>query len=73
MISYKPFLKLLIDRDISKTTVMRELNISSSTMAKLSKNEPVSMNIVDKLCEYLSCQPGELIEYIPNKNHSEDD
>ena len=36
-------------------------------MAKLNTNEYVSLEIIDKLCAALNCQPGELLEYIPEK------
>lgn len=60
MISYKPLFKLLIDKGIKKT----ELPLSSPTIAKLSKNEYVALEIIDKLCEHLDCQPGDIIEYV---------
>lgn len=60
MISYKPLLKLLIDKNMKKT----ELPLSLPTVAKLSKNEYVSLEVIDKLCEHLNCQPGDLIEYV---------
>lgn len=69
MISYKPFLKLLIDRDIKKQDIMKKANISSATMAKLGKDGPVSLDIIDRLCSALSCQPGDLLEYIPDPSN----
>ncbi|WP_094604957.1 hypothetical protein SPSIL_017190 [Sporomusa silvacetica DSM 10669] len=67
MISYKPFLKLLIDRNLKKQDVMRLTGISKATMAKLSTNEYVSLEVIDKLCTALNCQPGDLLEYVPNE------
>ena len=67
MISYKPFLKLLIDRKLKKQDVMQVAGISKATMAKMSTTEYVSLEVIDKLCAALNCQPGELIEYIPAK------
>lgn len=64
MISYKPFLKLLIDRDMKKQDVIQLTGISKATMAKLNTNEYVSLEVIDKLCAALSCQPGDLLEYI---------
>lgn len=64
MISYKPFQKLLIDRDIKKQDLMKEANISSATMAKLNTNQYISLEIIDKLCKTLGVQPGDLVEYI---------
>lgn len=64
MISYKPFQKLLIDKEIKKRDLMKRVGISSSTMAKLNTNEYVSLEVIDKLCTALDCQPGDLLEYI---------
>ncbi|ANP83885.1 XRE family transcriptional regulator [Bacillus sp. B25(2016b)] len=66
MISYKPLLKLMIDKNTNKTVLRNELGFSSSTMAKLNKNEYVSLSVIDRLCAYFNCQPSDLIEYIPD-------
>lgn len=64
MISYKPFQKLLIDRGIKKGDLARQAGISGATMARLNSNRYVSLEVVDKLCAALGCQPGELLEYV---------
>lgn len=69
MISYKPFLKLLIDRDLKKQDVLNLTGISKATMAKLSTNEYVSLEVIDKLCAALNCQPGDLLEYISERDN----
>ncbi|KOR90356.1 helix-turn-helix domain-containing protein [Paenibacillus solani] len=65
MISYKPLQKLLIDRDIKKQELLKMTGISSATMAKLNTNEYVSLEVIDKICSALNCQPGDLLEHIP--------
>jgi DNA-binding Xre family transcriptional regulator len=67
MISYKPFQKLLIDRDIKKQELLKKTGISSATMAKLNTNEYVSLEVIDKICSALNCQPGDLLEHIPEQ------
>ena len=66
MISYKPFLKMLIDRGIKKQDIVSKAKISWATMAKLSTNEYVSLEVIDKLCAVLDCQPGDILAYISN-------
>ena len=68
MISYKPFLKLLIDKEIRKKDVVDNTGISWSTFSKINRSEYISLSIIDKLCGYLECQPGDLIEYVPGKD-----
>ena len=71
MISYKPFLKLLIDRGIKKQEICQGANISKATMAKMNTEDYVALEVIDKLCSFLECQPGELLEHIP-KDKSKD-
>ena len=67
MISYKPFQKLLIDKGLKKQEVIKTAGISNATMAKMNTNEYVSLEVINKLCTALNCQPGDLLEYIPDK------
>ncbi|WP_343217387.1 helix-turn-helix domain-containing protein [Dehalobacter sp. DCA] len=32
----------------------------------MSKGQNVSLDVIEKLCKYLNCQPGDLMEYIPD-------
>ena len=48
-VSYNNLFKLLIDKGWSKTEFAREVGISSNTLAKLSKNEPVSLEVLARI------------------------
>lgn len=61
MISYKKLFLILEEREISKTELQNQTGISSATLAKLSKNEEVSMKTIQSICEFLDCQPGEIL------------
>lgn len=64
MFSYKPLWRLLVEREMTKTE-MREANgLSSSTLAKMGKNEYVSLEVIDKLCIYFDCTPNDIIEHV---------
>jgi DNA-binding Xre family transcriptional regulator len=63
-ISYKPLFKQLIDKGLKKTDLLEVIPISTTTLAKLSKNQPIDGKILEKLCEYFDCQPGDIIEYV---------
>lgn len=41
--------------------------ISPPTLAKLSKNENVDISTINKICEFLNCQPSDIMEYIPEE------
>jgi len=63
MISYKKLFLMMEEREISKERLKNEIGISSATMAKLSKNQEISMSTIQALCEYFNCQPGAILSY----------
>jgi putative transcriptional regulator len=65
-IKYYKLLTLLNKRDISKNKLKEDVGLGSNTIAKFANHEPVSFEVLDKLCEYLRAQPGDLIEYEEN-------
>lgn len=62
-IKYYKLLDLLNKRSISKSKLREELGFGTNTIAKFANNEPVSFEVLDKLCKYFNVQPGDLIEY----------
>lgn len=69
-ITYKKLFKILEERNIPKTTLKREAKLSSATLAKLSKHEAVSMATLESICEYLNCQPGDILEFEKKIDHN---
>lgn len=41
-----------------------ETGMSSATLAKLGKNQIVSMDVLGRICEVLSCDVGDIVSYI---------
>lgn len=60
-ISYSNLFDILKQKEITKTELRKALKISTATLAKLSKNEPVSMKVIEDICNYLHCQPGDIM------------
>lgn len=60
-ISYKSLFDILKQREISKTELRKNLKISTATLAKLSKDEPVSMKVIEDICNFLHVTPGEIM------------
>ena len=63
-ISYKKLWVLLIQRDITKVTLRKELGISTSTMSKLNKGEEVALSVLLRICDYLNCDIGDICEAV---------
>ena len=62
--SYKPLWKLLIDKEMTKKALMQATGISKSTMDKMGRGEQVSMDIIDRLCNYFECGVEDIIEFV---------
>ena len=62
MISYVKLWFLLKERGMKRTDLLEV--ISSATLAKLGKNEMVSLSVIEKSCDYLDCQPGDILENV---------
>lgn len=61
-ISYKKLWVLLIQKDIPKVTLRKELGMSTSTMSKLNKGEEVALSVLLRICDYLDCDIGDICE-----------
>ena len=67
MISYKPLWKTLVEREMKKTDLLDVVGISRGTLTKLSKNEPVNVKIIDRICEKLEIEVTDVVEYVKSK------
>ena len=65
---YDKLLKLLIDKKMTKTELRQQAKISSSTLAKIGKQEMVSSDVLDKICGVLQCDINDIVELIKDEN-----
>ena len=65
--SYKPLWKLLIDKDMSKKSLMELTGISKSTIDKMYRGEYVSLEIINRICGHLNCDVSSVITYVEDK------
>lgn len=61
-ISYSKLFGILEQRNITKTELRENIKVSTATLAKLSKNEPIAMKVIEDICNFLNCQPGDIME-----------
>lgn len=64
--SYNKLWKLLIDKNINRTTLRIQSGITSNAMAKMGKNQPVNMEVLAKICHVLDCGIEDVVEIIDN-------
>ena len=65
MFSYTPLFTLLIQKGMTKTQLREAVGIGTGTLAKMSKDEYVSMEVRDKICTYLDCNIEDVIKHQP--------
>lgn len=70
-VSYKKLWKLLIDKDMLKKDLQASAGISWASVTKLSKGEPVSMEVLMKVCKSLGCDVGDIMEFLPTDDDDE--
>ncbi|MDD4730111.1 MAG: helix-turn-helix transcriptional regulator [Dysgonamonadaceae bacterium] len=66
--SYNKLWKILIDKNMNKTALRDAIQITPSTLARLSKNQNVTMDVLGKICKYLECDIGDILEYTDDKD-----
>lgn len=65
MFSYKPLFTLLVQKEMTKSQLREAIGIGTGTLAKMSKGEYISMEVLDKICTYLGCSIEEVIQHQP--------
>ena len=63
-VSYKKLWMLLIERDIMKPQLRKDLSLVTGTMSKLNKGEDVALSVLLRICEYLDCDIGDICEAV---------
>lgn len=66
-VSYNKLFKLLIDKGWKKTEFAKEVGISPNTLAKFSRNETVSMDIIVRICRHLECTVDDIMDILPER------
>jgi len=69
-VSYNKLWKLLIDRGMKRTELRNAVDMSTNTLAKLGKNDYISLEILDRICTYLQCDIGDVMEVVPSRTDS---
>lgn len=65
-VSYKKLWKLLIDKDMNKTDLRLATGLSSATIARLTRSDSVSMDVLARICSTLECDIGDIVELRPD-------
>lgn len=69
MIVYYRLDSLLKERNVTKTQLCKDTGISTNVVSKISKNEVLKTDTLNRICEYLKVQPSEIMEWIPDAEY----
>lgn len=64
-VCYNKLFKMLIDINMKKTVFAKNVGISANTLAKLSHNDTVSMDVIVRICRYLNCTVNDIMDILP--------
>ena len=65
-VSYNKLWKMLIDKNMQKKDLQDAVKMSPNTMAKMGRNENISMDVLVRICKELQCDVGDIMEVIPD-------
>ena len=69
MISYNRLWHVMLDKNLKRTDLCERAGISSSTLAKLGKNEVVALDVLERVCDYLNCDIGDVMSFREESNN----
>ena len=70
-ISYNKLWKQLIDLKMTKTQLRLQADLGTATLAKLSKDQQVSMDVLLRICKVLNCNISDIMDVLPNGGQDE--
>lgn len=62
-VNYDKLWKMLIDKKMKRTDLIRKAHISSNVLARMGKEEPVSLESIGKICSLFSCSVDDILEF----------
>ena len=69
-VSYNELWKLLIDKKMSKADLRRAAKVSPNTMTKLSRDEEVSIAVLERICGILGANIGDVMDFVPDEENN---
>ena len=62
-IPYNKLWKLLIDKKMTTADLRRKADIAPNTLTRMKRDQEVTMQILERICEVLDADFGDIVEY----------
>lgn len=72
LIVYKNILEKLKEAGYSTYTLSKQGLMGQATLTNIRKGKPINTATLDVICELLNCQPGDVLEFVPNQKTEEE-
>ena len=72
-ISYNKLWKLLIDKKMTAADLRKQADIAPNTLTRMKKDQEVTMQVLERICEVLDADFGEIVEFYQDDEHSDDE
>lgn len=69
--SYNRLWVMLVYKNIKRSQLIKLAGLNATAIAKMGKNQSVSLEVIGKLCEYFRCNVEDIVEYIPESGEQE--
>ena len=66
-VSYKKLFHMLIDRNITVAELQKEAGYSANISTRMRRDEPVSLDSLEKICRVLDCKVDDIVEFVPDE------
>ena len=73
VISYDKLWKMLIDKKMTAADLRKQADIAPNTLTRMKKDQEVTMQVLERICDVLDTDFGEIIEYFPDNEHIADE
>jgi DNA-binding Xre family transcriptional regulator len=70
MISYKKLWHMLLDKDLKKKDLVNLAGVSTYTINKLNRGDNVTTDVLQRICQTLECDIGDIMEIVPDESKS---
>ena len=67
MISYNKLWEIMKKQGVSQYALIKYHHVSPGQITRIKRNESVSTHTIEMFCKILNCQPGDILEYIPDE------
>lgn len=72
-VNYNKLWKMLIDQKLKRTDLITMADLSSATLAKMGKDQQVSMDVITRICNALACNVGDMMDIVPSDDKEKKD